>query len=209
MDGRIRKEAAPLAGWDSPLVRACAEGLMGDVWPGGGEPPAAAAAVIGDFIFLAGRPDAALLARACAHAAQRERLLVPREAAWHAEILRCCGERAAPHHPLCDAARPARVRPGTPCPLRCRAAGRVPPFSDRRCALPAVPLGTMERRPGRDSSPMRRATGRRGSASPCCTAGRSSPAHRATRAFPAASRCRSTRARSSGGRGSPAPAPPR
>ena len=88
MDGRIREEAAPLAGWDSPLVRACAEGLMGGVWPGGGEPPTAAAAVIGDFIFLAGRPDAALLARACAHAAQRERLLVPREAAWHAEILR-------------------------------------------------------------------------------------------------------------------------
>ncbi len=96
MDGRIREEAAPLAGWDSPLVRACAEGLMGGVWPGGGEPPAAAAAVIGDFIFLAGRPDAALLARACAHAAQRERLLVPREAAWQGEILRRCGGRAAP-----------------------------------------------------------------------------------------------------------------
>lgn len=96
MDGRIREEAAPLAGWDSPLVRACAEGLMGGVWPGGGEPPTAAAAVIGDFIFLAGRPDAALLARACAHAAQRERLLVPREAAWQGEILRRCGGRAAP-----------------------------------------------------------------------------------------------------------------
>ena len=43
MDGRIREEAAPLAGWDSPLVRACAEGLMGGVWPGGGEPPPAPA----------------------------------------------------------------------------------------------------------------------------------------------------------------------
>ena len=58
MDGRIREEAAPLAGWDSPLVRACAEGLMGGVWPGGGEPRRAAGPGGGGGFFYGGAAPA-------------------------------------------------------------------------------------------------------------------------------------------------------
>lgn len=74
-------------GWGGVMVRACLEGAMGEVL----ESPSArgAAAVLGDFAFLAGEPDRALLERL------RADILVPRTAAWAEEIKGFYGPRSA------------------------------------------------------------------------------------------------------------------
>ena len=50
--------AAPLfAGWKKTMVRSCLQGHMGTVVTDGRTPPESALCAVGDFCFLAGRPD--------------------------------------------------------------------------------------------------------------------------------------------------------
>ena len=69
------------------MLRACLRGEMGRVLAAG---PDSALALIGDFCFLAGRPDRGLLRRA------RVPLLVPLTEGWAELIRRELGERARP-----------------------------------------------------------------------------------------------------------------
>ena len=58
------------------MVWSCLQGCMGQVLVEGGEEPASAAALIGDFAFFAGRPDRALAQKAEAS------ILVPGDQGW-------------------------------------------------------------------------------------------------------------------------------
>ena len=68
----MNKAAALFQGWPETMVWSCLQGCMGQVLVEGGEEPASAAALIGDFAFFAGRPDRALAQKAEAS------ILVPR-----------------------------------------------------------------------------------------------------------------------------------
>lgn len=55
---------APLfAGWEETLIWSCLQGVMGDIYAEAtvGESPVSAMAILGDFAFLAGKPDKALV----------------------------------------------------------------------------------------------------------------------------------------------------
>ena len=69
--------AAPLfAGWKKTMVRSCLQGHMGTVVTDGRTPPESALCAVGDFCFLAGRPDPEL-------ARQADRpILIPRTPDW-------------------------------------------------------------------------------------------------------------------------------
>lgn len=81
------EQAAPLlAGWPETPIYSCLSRTMGQLI--GTEQ--AAAAVIGDFAFLAGQPDAALLTSI---AALQPQIVVPRTAAWAPLIETTYGHR--------------------------------------------------------------------------------------------------------------------
>ena len=82
-----RKIDALFAGWESPMVRACLQGTMGQVEAWGED---SALASIGAFCFLAGEPVRALVERADAPT------LVPGREGWARLIEDTLGERASP-----------------------------------------------------------------------------------------------------------------
>ena len=52
------KKAAPLfEGWQETMIWSCLQGVMGKIYADSQEDPVSAMAVLGDFCFLAGRPD--------------------------------------------------------------------------------------------------------------------------------------------------------
>ena len=58
-------DAAPLfEGWNKTMVQTCLQGHMGSVATDGRTPPESALCAVGDFCFLAGRPDPELARRA-------------------------------------------------------------------------------------------------------------------------------------------------
>ena len=83
--------AAPLfAGWKKTMVRSCLQGHMGTVVTDGRTPPESALCAVGDFCFLAGRPDPEL-------ARQADRpILIPRTPDWEPVIRSVFGEKASP-----------------------------------------------------------------------------------------------------------------
>ncbi|WP_338217366.1 GNAT family N-acetyltransferase [Lacticaseibacillus salsurivasis] len=82
------KQAAPLfAGWPETPIYSCLSGTMGQLTGTANT----AAAVIGDFVFLAGEPDAALLTSI---AALQPQIVVPRTDAWTPVIEGTYGTRA-------------------------------------------------------------------------------------------------------------------
>lgn len=52
------EKAAPLfAGWQETMIWSCLQGVMGKIFVTSQEDPVSAMAVLGDFCFLAGKPD--------------------------------------------------------------------------------------------------------------------------------------------------------
>ena len=74
--------AAPLfAGWKKTMVWTCLQGHMGTVVTDGRTPPESALCAVGDFCFLAGKPDPEL-------ACQADRpILIPRTPDWEPCLL--------------------------------------------------------------------------------------------------------------------------
>ena len=83
--------AAPLfAGWKKTMVWTCLQGHMGTVVTDGRTPPESALCAVGDFCFLAGRPDPEL-------ARQADRpILIPRTPDWEPVLRSVFGEKASP-----------------------------------------------------------------------------------------------------------------
>lgn len=71
------------------------DGCMGTALVDDEQAPTAAQIILGDFCFFAGRPDAAIAARAGAPIA------VPRDEAWAAMLARVWGGQSAPDGALC------------------------------------------------------------------------------------------------------------
>ena len=79
---------APLfEGWDQTILWSCLQGYMGRAWADNLERPVSARVLVGDFCFLAGRPNREL-AEALPPESQHFLLLIPREREWHSLIER-------------------------------------------------------------------------------------------------------------------------
>ncbi len=97
--GKKLKAVSPLfAGWQETMVWSCLQDVMGTVYgtasPEGSGKYGAAAAVLGDFIFLAGEPEKELLSFLDENCRAEFRILVPRSEEWFEVIGRQFGPRA-------------------------------------------------------------------------------------------------------------------
>ena len=80
--------AAPLfAGWRETMIWTCLQGHMGTVVTDGRTPPESALCAVGDFCFLAGKPDPEL-----ARQADRS-ILIPRTLDWEPVLRSVFGEK--------------------------------------------------------------------------------------------------------------------
>lgn len=87
--------AALFACWEETLVWSCLQGIMGKIYADALHNPTAAMAVLGDFIFFAGKPNAELVSYN-PNGAQHFYIMVPPNEAWQNSILECFGSRAKP-----------------------------------------------------------------------------------------------------------------
>ena len=77
------KAAHLFEGWQETMIWSCLQKVMGEIYVSNAENVLSAAALLGDFCFLAGNPDADLLLSVC----RRDFLiLTPRNQAWEALI---------------------------------------------------------------------------------------------------------------------------
>lgn len=87
----LTKKAAPLFdGWQESLIWSCLEGIMGQLYVDSAEDPASAMITLGDFCYLAGRPDPAFFP----HLPCRDVIIVPQDGYWADLIERHFGQKA-------------------------------------------------------------------------------------------------------------------
>lgn len=90
-----REKAAPLfMGWQETMIWSCLQGVMGHIYVDSSEEPVSAAAVLGDFCFLAGKPQREIILSEEAQGDNGFMILVPGNEAWSALIEECLGNRA-------------------------------------------------------------------------------------------------------------------
>lgn len=88
-------QAAPLFGtWEQTILWSCLQGIMGTVYVNHPSHPTAAAAVLGDFTFLAGAEDPELAAFLPPAANPSFRLLIPQHTGWIQLLLQLYGNAA-------------------------------------------------------------------------------------------------------------------
>lgn len=88
-------QAAPLFGdWPETILWSCLQGVMGAVYADDPAAPHSAAAILGDFCFLAGTPMPQLAEQALKGRASC--LLIPKDGRWNAALVRRFGDRAVP-----------------------------------------------------------------------------------------------------------------
>lgn len=92
------EKAAPLfEGMQDSSIWSCLQGIMGKVYGDSLEKPASSAACLGDFCFLAGKPEEGLIEFILDRPGEGKRdfaILVPPDQAWAALIEKCLGEKA-------------------------------------------------------------------------------------------------------------------
>lgn len=81
-------------GWEETLIWSCLQKVMGVVYGDDLENPASAAAVLGDFCFLAGKPDKELAAYKPEGCKKDFMIMIPQNEEWAALIEDCYGEKA-------------------------------------------------------------------------------------------------------------------
>lgn len=90
---RERERVAHLFdGWQETMIWSCLQGVMGRLYADDLSAPRAAAARLGDFYFLAGRPDSGLILRE--EGKQDFLIMVPQHEGWEEEIEHCLGAKA-------------------------------------------------------------------------------------------------------------------
>lgn len=82
-------------GWEETLIWSCLQGVMGKLYANAPENPSAAMAIIADFAFFAGEPDAELAAYKPEWCRQSCIILVPQNDAWKNLLLHCYNAKAA------------------------------------------------------------------------------------------------------------------
>lgn len=96
------KKAEPLfEGWQETMIWSCLQGVMGKIYADSQEDPVSAAALLGDFCFLAGKPDREFIlgGHLLKPAGLREMppeflVIVPGNQGWAELIEECLGEKA-------------------------------------------------------------------------------------------------------------------
>ncbi len=88
-----QKAAALFRGWDQVMLRSCLQGMAGAVYADREESPASAAAVTGDFCFMAGLPDRQFVEDLPGNLFGRFGILVPGDRGWSAVIETALGGR--------------------------------------------------------------------------------------------------------------------
>lgn len=87
--------AAPLfQGWQETMIWSCLQGVMGNIYANDKEKPSSAMAILGDFCFLAGRPDSELVSFKPEWCRQDFMIIVPQNDGWAEEIEKCYADRA-------------------------------------------------------------------------------------------------------------------
>lgn len=81
-------------GWEETLIWSCLQGVMGKIYADHPQHPASAVAVLGDFSFLAGRPDRQILSCNPSGGPQDFRILVPQNEGWKTLVTQIYGENA-------------------------------------------------------------------------------------------------------------------
>lgn len=87
--------AAPLFdGWQETMIWSCLQGVMGKIYTDSEENPVSAMALLGDFCFLAGKPDRELILHEPKPYWRGFMIAVPQNTEWARLIKECCGESA-------------------------------------------------------------------------------------------------------------------
>ena len=97
MKERFRQEESDFAahlfsGWEETMIWSCLQNIMGRVYTNDPKSPTAAAALLGDFGFLAGQADAKFLLQLKGVYKRNFLILVPQKKPWEAVIEACYGE---------------------------------------------------------------------------------------------------------------------
>lgn len=81
-------------GWKETMIWSCLQGVMGEIYTNNFEHPESAMAVLGDFIFFAGKPEKALVLYKPEKSARDFKIMVPSNDQWGSLIEACYQERA-------------------------------------------------------------------------------------------------------------------
>ncbi len=82
------------AGWEETPIWSCLQGVMGSIYSDHPKQPSSAAAILGDFCFLAGEPCEALAAFKPEDSRQDFIIMIPQGEAWEQMIEACWGDKA-------------------------------------------------------------------------------------------------------------------
>lgn len=94
---RQTEKAAPLfEGWQETLIWSCLQGVMGKLYVDSLENPVSAMALLGDFCFLAGKPDREIILYEPRQVRCNFMLMVPQNRGWADLIEECYGKKANP-----------------------------------------------------------------------------------------------------------------
>lgn len=83
-----------LGGWEETLIWSCLQGIMGRIYVTDLDTPVSAMAMLGDFIFYGGEPDAELAAFKPEWCTQDFIIMVPQKEEWSPLIEKIYGEKA-------------------------------------------------------------------------------------------------------------------
>lgn len=90
--GSLGNVSALFEGWQESMIWSCLQGVMGEIYVDSLEAPSSAMALLGDFCFLAGRPNREMVL----YGARRQDfiIMVPKDKSWASLIETCCRENA-------------------------------------------------------------------------------------------------------------------
>lgn len=91
---QVKEAKALFEGWQETLIWSCLQGVMGRIYGDSLKNPAAAAAMLGDFCFLAGIPKGELISPKLIFGSRDFMILVPENRQWADLIEACYGEKA-------------------------------------------------------------------------------------------------------------------
>lgn len=91
---QAKKAAALFEGWQESLIWSALQGVMGKIYVDSEEEPASAMVLLGDFCFLAGKPDREIILYEPKKSGRDFVIMVPQNERWAALIEECFGEKA-------------------------------------------------------------------------------------------------------------------
>lgn len=88
---QAKKAGSLFGGWQESLIWSCLQGVMGKIYVDSLENPVSAIAVLGDFCFVAGKPDMEIVRFGLGY--QDFIIMVPQDSRWEGLIESCKGSK--------------------------------------------------------------------------------------------------------------------